>query len=350
MKRIAVFCDGTWNTPDESDNGKLCQTNVVKLANALLPTSTDGTPQLLYYDTGIGSEGNLLKRSYEGATGGGISDNILQGYRFIIKHYQKGDELFFFGFSRGAFTVRSLTGLIRNSGILKIEHSDQVDRAYEIYRSRKLDLQPRAVESTLFRKTFAVEEDTIIKFVGVWDTVGALGNPLFLNGIMSRRNQFHDTNISSKITNAFHALAIDEKRKNFEAALWHKKEEMDGQVLEQVWFPGVHSDVGGGYPEHETGLSDISLQWMLENAQSRNLSFGPVGLNPDPLGLKHESYRGFYKLQKEFPRPIDVPVPGRGPSNESLHSSVIERYKNDSNYRPKNLVDYFKRHPEKLNE
>jgi uncharacterized protein (DUF2235 family) len=345
MKRIAVFCDGTWNTPDESKDGKLCQTNVAKMANALLPESADGTLQLLYYDTGIGSEGNFIKRTFDGATGNGITNNILQAYRFIIGNYNPGDELFLFGFSRGAYTVRSLSGLIRNSGILKPENIGQVITAYKIYRSRKKNLQPRAIESTLFRKTFAVEESTSIKFIGVWDTVGSLGNPLLLKGILSKPNQFHDTELSSKINYAFHALAVDEKRKNFEATLWHQQPHSIGQVLEQVWFPGVHSDVGGGYPETENGLSDISLRWMLEKAQSCKLSFGPIVLNPDPLAIKHESYTGFYTLQKKLFRPIGLVSPKKGNTNESIHPSVIERYKKDEKYRPKNLVDYLKQHP-----
>jgi uncharacterized protein (DUF2235 family) len=348
MKRIAVFCDGTWNTPDESKDGQLCQTNVAKMAGALLPTSIDGKEQLLYYDTGIGSEGNLIKRAFDGATGSGITENILQAYRFIIGNFEPGDELFLFGFSRGAYTVRSLSGLIRNSGILKIENTDQVKRAFKIYRSRKADLQPRAIEATLFRKSFAIEESTIIKFIGVWDTVGSLGNPLWLTGMLSRRNQFHDTGLSTKINYAYHALAVDENRKNFEATLWHQKPNSTGQVLEQVWFPGVHSDIGGGYPETETGLSDISLKWMIDKAENCKLSFGPLTVNPDPLAVKHESYIGFYTLQKKLFRPIGSVNPVEGETNESIHPSVIERYKNDSIYRPKNLVDYLTRHPEVL--
>jgi len=346
MKRIAIFCDGTWNTPDELDEGKLCQTNVVKLANALLPTSADGKKQLLYYDTGIGSEGSFIKRTFDGATGTGITQNILQAYRFIIQNYEPEDELFFFGFSRGAFTVRSLAGLIRNSGILKVENLDLIPRAYEIYRSRRNDLQPRATEATLFRRTFAVEDITSIKFVGVWDTVGALGNPLFLNGILSRSNQFHDPELSSRIKFAYQALAIDEKRRNFKATLWHKQSNSAGQVLEQMWFSGVHSDVGGGYPQTETGLSDITLKWMCEKAENCQLNFAPLIANPAPLAQKHESYKGFYKVMKEFIRPMGMELTGKKETHESLHSSVIERYKNDEKYRPKNLVEYLKHHPE----
>lgn len=203
--------------------------------------------------------------------------------------------------------------------------------------------QPREVESTLFRKTYAVEEVTLIKFIGVWDTVGALGNPLFLKGIASKKNQFHDTELSTKIGFAYHALAIDEKRKNFEATLWRQQDGSINQVLEQVWFAGVHSDVGGGYPE--TGLSDIALEWMIAKAQNCQLKFDDIKLNPDAMASKHESFTGFYKLQSEFIRPIDVEIPGSGKTNESIHPSVVQRYKNDSHYRPKNLVDYFRRHP-----
>ena len=344
MKRIAVFCDGTWNTPDKSKDGKLCQTNVVKMANALSPKSTDGTVQLLYYDTGIGSDGAMTKRVFDGATGSGISGKILQAYRFLITNYEQGDELFLFGFSRGAFTVRSLSGLIRNSGILKAENLNLVQKAYSIYRSRHPRYQPREVESTLFRKTYAVEETTRIKFIGVWDTVGALGNPLMLKGFGNKQNQFHDTDLSTRICNAFHALAIDEKRKNFEATLWHQQPGTKEQVLEQVWFPGVHSDVGGGYPE--AGLSDIALQWMLEKAESCHLNFNNIEMAPNPMAAMHESYHGFYTLQSKYIRPIGIIEPEKGNTNESIHPSVLVRYKNDISYRPINLVDYFKLHTE----
>ena len=343
MKRIAIFCDGTWNTPDETVDGKLCQTNVVKMASALLPFSADGKKQLLYYDTGVGSTGGLLRRIFDGATGTGISENVLQAYRFIIKNYNPGDDLYFFGFSRGAFTVRSLAGLIRNSGILKPENMDQLQNAYQIYKSRKPEHQPREVEATLFRKTFAVADISKIKFIGVWDTVGSLGNPLLLNGILSRRNGFHDTKLSTSVEHAFQALAIDEKRRNFVATLWNQQQNAKGQLLEQVWFPGVHSDVGGGYPD--SGLSDLALEWMHEKAENCNLEFEDIPVNPDPKAKMHESYTGFYKLQHPLFRPIEIIDPSRGETNESLHPSVVERFKNDPSYRPKNLVKYFGKHP-----
>jgi uncharacterized protein (DUF2235 family) len=343
MKRIAIFCDGTWNTPDGMENGQSCQTNVVKMAKALRNQSEDGHRQILFYHNGVGSEGSMIKRVFDGATGTGISDNILEAYKFVIQTYEQGDELFLFGFSRGAFTVRSLAGLIRNSGILKKENLDQLPRAFEIYHSRNPRFHPRETESTLFRKTYAVEEVTQIKFVGVWDTVGALGNPLFLKSPMSRRNQFHDTGLSSKISYAYHAVAIDEKRKNFEVSLWHQQEDSKDQVLEQVWFAGVHSDVGGGYPE--AGLSDLALEWMLGKARDCQLKFDEIQMRPEPSAAKHESWTGFYKIKPAFLRPIAVEATGLGRTNEFIHSSVLDRYKNDNQYRPQNLVDYFRRCP-----
>jgi uncharacterized protein (DUF2235 family) len=335
MKRIAIFCDGTWNTPDEQKDGRPCQTNVVKMANALCTISTDNIEQQLYYDIGIGAEGRKLKRIFDGATGKGISENILQAYWFISMNYEPGDELFFFGFSRGAFTVRSLAGLIRNSGILSTKYPDSLKQAYYLYKSRHPAFHPKSEEATLFRKTYAVEESTNIKFIGVWDTVGALGNPLFLKGVVSGNNEFHDTDLSSRIENAYHALAIDEKRKNFQAALWRRKPDSTNQVLEQMWFVGVHSDIGGGYPE--SGLSDISLKWMLEKAENCKLHFNDIPMAPDSLGTKHESMTAIYRLAGTFHRPITLTSSAENETCEQLHPSVIERYNNDLSYRPANL-------------
>jgi len=341
MKRIAIFCDGTWNTPDKLDNGKPCQTNVVKLAQALRTHSDDGTVQRLYYDLGVGAEGSIFKKMFDGATGTGISANIIEAYLFLVNNYEPGDELFFFGFSRGAFTVRSLCGLIRNTGILHQKYADKIGKAYALYRSRNPSYHPKSEEAVLFRKTYAVEETTSIKFIGVWDTVGALGNPLFLKGVVSGRNEFHDTELSSKIENAFHALAIDEKRKNFQAALWHRQPGVTNQVLEQVWFAGVHSDIGGGYPE--PSLSDISLGWMADKARGCSLAFDDLNLHPDPLAKRHESMNALYSLAGILHRPIGVVKPGMGATNESLHPSVKERFNQIKDYRPVNLIQYLER-------
>jgi uncharacterized protein (DUF2235 family) len=340
MKRIIICCDGTWNTPDKTENGILCYTNVVKVAQAVKPFADDGIQQLTYYDLGVGSRGFILQRIFDGATGSGISKNILKAYRYVLQNYRLNDELFFFGFSRGAFTVRSLAGLIRNSGILKSDDPDLIKRAYNLYRSRSPLSHPRAREATLFRKTFAVADIVPIKFIGVWDTVGSLGNPLFINNFFSKislsvlGNQFHDTDLSSTVSFAYQALAIDEKRRNFEPTLWHQQDTSGKQKMEQVWFAGVHSNIGGGYPEN--GLSDIALNWLTAKAKECDLDIDEIPMDENYMEAPKESWKGFYELLPPYYREIGVKENG----NESVHQSAIDKYNKDENYHPKNLKKY----------
>ncbi len=346
MKRIVICCDGTWNTPDKQENGVPIATNVVKLAEAVRPKAADGMAQLMYYDPGVGTSGGWFKRIYDGATGAGLSRNILEAYRYLIRNYEPGDELFFFGFSRGAYTARSLAGLIRNSGILLQRHLYMLNQAFKLYRSGRKSTHPKEKEATLFRKTYSVSDITPVKFIGVWDTVGSLGNPLLLNGILSRRYRFHDTDLSSTVENAFQALAIDEKRRHFKAAVWHQQEHAKGrQILEQAWFAGVHSNVGGGYAR--SGLSNIALEWLLDKARGCGLEFSAIAFQQNPLEPREESRKGFYRLIPAFYRPIAKEEPKKGPTHESLHPSVLQRYQQNPSYRPRNLEEYFKRFPEK---
>jgi len=340
MKRIVICCDGTWNTPDETRAGLPRPTNVVKLAEAVQPES-GGVRQLLYYDAGIGSAGNPVSRAYDGATGAGLSAKLREAYRYLVTSYEVGDEIFLFGFSRGAFTVRSLAGLIRNSGVLGADDPRLLEQAFRLYRARGPATHPREREATLFRRTHAVADTTPIKLIGVWDTVGTLGNPLLVNGVLSRRNAFHDTALSSWVQRAYQALAIDEKRLHFPPTLWRKQAHAIGQVLEQVWFAGTHSDVGGGHAD--TGLSDLALCWMAEKAAAAGLALGPIRAFPDPTAPLTESRTGVYRALPPYARPLGVP--GVPPSCESLHPSVIERYRKDAGYRPANLDDFFLRNP-----
>lgn len=343
MKRIVICCDGTWNSPDETVHGIAVATNVVRVAQAVLPRAADRIEQRLYYDPGVGTAGSYLKRVFDGATGSGLSVNVRQAYRYLISCYEPGDELFFFGFSRGAFTVRSLGGLIRNCGILRREAADRVDHGYALYRSRAPGAHPRERESVLFRRSYAVSDIVPIHFIGVWDTVGALGNPLLANGYLSRRQIFHDTNLSSTVAHAYQALAIDEKRRHFRAALWNRQAHATQQVLEQAWFAGVHSNVGGGYAN--SGLSDIALEWMVGKARDCGLGLDNIATTPDPVAPREESRKGAYRLIPAYHRPIDLPASGLGATHERLHTSVLERYRAEPGYRPPNLEDYFRRNP-----
>jgi len=341
MKRIVVCCDGTWNRPDQFDRGKLRPTNVTKIALAIAPHDQDGNLQQVYYRRGVGTDPWEQLRG--GAFGMGLSRNTQDAYQYLIKHYEPGDELFLFGFSRGAYTVRSLAGLIRNSGLLRREHSDRLREAYALYRRRDRESHPVETEATLFRKTYSYESlghSVRIKLIGVWDTVGALGIPIGWLGQVSRRFfrlEFHDVKLSSYVDSAFQALAIDERRRPFEPSIWEWQPHAKGQRLEQVWFAGVHSDVGGGY--EDSGLSDNVFKWMKERAVECDLAFDEAYLSnkvdPDPMGKLHESRTGLYLLLP--PRPRELCKPREAQTFETVHSSAWERRQRDASYRPKNL-------------
>jgi uncharacterized protein (DUF2235 family) len=346
-KRLVVCCDGTWNTPDQAMEGRPCPTNVTKVALEVAEKGGDGRQQCVYYLRGVGTARG--ERIRGGAFGVGLSRNVKEAYRTIVENYEPDDELFFFGFSRGAFTARSTAGFVRNCGVLKRQHAYRVDEAYALYRDR--DAHPRGTESELFRRSYSYDPD--ITFIGVWDTVGALGIPVRGMGWLNKRWAFHDTQLSSKVKNAFQALAIDEKRGPFRPTLW-KPHENDvhppDQRLEQVWFSGVHCGIGGGY--EDTSLSDIALLWMVQRAKECGLAFRPDAfrwrppgqppnddrprLTPTFAGLLRESRKGFYQVSPKHHRKIGE----HHARTESVASTAVLRYQQDWSYRPRRLGAY----------
>ena len=331
-KRIIICSDGTWNSPDQTDEGVVSPTNVSKLALAVAPEAADGRRQLLYYDPGVGT--HWYDRFRGGFSGWGISRNILEGYRFLMEHYEDGDEIFLFGFSRGAYTVRSLAGLLRNSGLLHTRNRDMLKHAYRLYRRRDKESHPRAIESELFRRTYSRE--VRIHCIGVWDTVGALGIPSanfdFLNKLLNV--EFHDVDLSSRIDNAFQALAIDERRRAFEPSIWRKQDGVCCQRLEQVWFSGVHSNIGGGY--RDTGLSDIALGWMMDRAAECGLEFDLAALErlgfeirPRWNGWLVDSKKGLYQLIPDYIRPIEISPA----TSTAVAPEAWQRFEGDPAYR-----------------
>ncbi len=349
MKRIVLCCDGTWNSADQEKNGVPCPTNVVKLGYRIAKRDPAGVAQIVYYDQGVGT-GNPVDRLSGGAFGEGLEENIHDAYRFLVANYERGDELYLFGFSRGAFTARSIVGMVRKCGVLGRAHVKHYRDALNLYRN---DARPAERDPTEFRKNYCLygNDDIEVRFIGVWDTVGALGIPLRgLRWLTRRDHQFHDTELSGSVKEAYHALAIDEHRSSFEPATWDYKPK-DGQHVEQVWFCGAHSDVGGGYAEHE--LSDIPLQWMIDKALAAGLAFDKEAidanpLKPDPLGAIHDSKTGFYNVAPAFHRVIGKAkksdgAPEHDDPTQFLHRSVLERWDKDPSYRPKALQDYFKR-------
>lgn len=353
MKRIAIFCDGTWNSADQASNGEPSPTNVFKLATRV--ARRDGAiPQIAYYGQGVGTGGSIDKFT-GGAFGRGLDDNLYAAYRFLVFNYEPGDEIFLFGFSRGAYTARSLGGMIRKCGILRLESADQYRDAVSLYGD---DCHPDDDAPLAFRRSCSVMEElpTPIQFIGVWDTVGALGIPVRgLRALTARKYRFHDVELSGSVRNAAHALAIDERRAPFEAARWAYKPK-PGQTIRQAWFCGAHSDIGGGYPPGQWGLSDIALGWMREQAEEAGLEVeagagSAYPPNPDPMAPVHNSKTGLYRLTVGNDRVIGLAAqPDAQPDEEStridptqfLHPSVLRRWDQDPGYRPKNLRDYFR--------
>ncbi|MEU6348190.1 DUF2235 domain-containing protein [Streptomyces sp. NPDC047072] len=340
-KRLVVCCDGTWNMPNQK-----YVTNVSKVARAVLPVAADGTEQRVGYLDGVGTK--WTDKYVGGAFGWGLSEKVREAYCFLVENYEPGDELFLFGFSRGAYTARSLAGLVRNSGILRPEHEGRLAEAWDLYRDR--DKKPGEQVSKDFRKAYAHE--TKIRFIGVWDTVGALGIPVpgphVLWPLVKWVNShwaFHDTELSSWIDGAFHALAVDEQRRAFAPTLWHQQADAEGQELKQVWFSGVHCDIGGGY--EDTSQSDLSLRWMVARAAEYGLEIdtGALGLGGfDALGELHESRTKFYRLTRALHRPIGQSrsePEGRLDGDEFVSSTAKSRYENaDPRYCPRELERY----------
>lgn len=336
VKRIVVCADGTWNRPEENLS-KDTPTNVLRLARAIKPVGAGQAPQQVFYDWGVGS---YYSKVVGGATGGGLNKNIMDDYRYIVQNYAPNDEIFLFGFSRGAYTVRSLCGLINNCGILKRPDARLIRSAFELYKKPGKVNAPKGANSIAFRQAHS-HASRKIKFVGVWDTVGAMGIPLSFLGLLDDKDEFYDNKLGSNVAIARHALAIDELRKDFEPTVWSPKAGLD---LKQVWFVGAHSDVGGSYTPDRDGtlLSDIPLGWMMRQATAAGLTIEThlqQSLKSNALAKLHPSRRSYYRIKKKYYREID-----HGQGNVLIHKSVKQRWDAPLGYQPKNLEAYIKAH------
>ncbi|MET0115993.1 MAG: DUF2235 domain-containing protein [Sedimenticola sp.] len=325
MKRIVIGCDGTWNTPDQTDRGQRRPTNITKLLRAVLPTDDGGIDQVVYYDKGLGTHWGI-SRWIEGATGYGISDNIIEAYRFLCLNYAPGDEIYLLGFSRGAFTVRSLVGLVGTVGLLPKSNEYFTPEAYDLYRSKDNPSQFRQQYETL---------DVKIRFLGVFDTVGALGIPIgILNWLTASRHQFHRVGLGDNVDHAFHALALDERRRQFAPTLWKPDQAVPSTNMEQVWYVGVHTNIGGGYAPD--GLANIPLHSMKNRMIKLGLQLDTEFLShykPNPEGMLRNSRKGLYRLTRTLERKTLASPNG----NERIHTTVYERMDRDSTYKPPNV-------------
>jgi uncharacterized protein (DUF2235 family) len=321
-KRIAFCADGTWDSSAKN-------TNVYKLFKSLSVTAD----QMPFYDDGVGADGDPIWKLIGGAFGTGLWQKIKEGYTKIAHVYEAGDPLFLFGFSRGAFTARSLAGMIAACGLPTKNFNDAlVETAFKAYRDK--DDRQSLLEQLKDCNMYPAK----ITMVGVWDTVGSLGIPAALGGVDPVLYGFLDTGLNPAVLNAYHALAIDERRFQFPPTLW-TSQPAPGQKLEQVWFCGVHSDIGGGEPDDAPGttaLSDITLSWMMSKAAALGLQIDStvqkqyaIPLDPEySLDKLHTSWN----ILSGFPRMRSID------KNAVLANSVLVRSQHDTSYRPTNLI------------
>jgi uncharacterized protein (DUF2235 family) len=353
MKRIVVCCDGTWNDPSKPK-----QTNVSKLANAVVRRDEpegDQPAQRVHYVDGVGTKGSLWDQLRGAAVGYGLDANVQIAYRYIAEDYEPGDDIYLFGFSRGAYTARSTLGMVRKCGIVKDTAVDKIAAAWEYYRNGD---HPESDAAKAFRAAYAralsTPEDNVpvAKFIGVWDTVGSLGVPI---GRLQAKFNFHDVTLTSLVDNAYHALAIDEKRRDYIPTLWARsKTPRKEQELEQCWFSGSHSDVGGGAGfAGDDAQSDHCLRWILDKAMRCGLDVdaGRIAWTPPRQDFPrlHTDPGLIFKLwgliREPISRPIGQGVPygqeGYGrPSFETVDQEARRRLHMAPSYQPKNLITW----------
>ena len=280
MKRIVILIDGTWDKEGTTGN-----TNVAKLGvNALIKRrAANGTVQQVRYHDGVGAYGDIFKKILGGAIGLGLKKIVLDCYGFLVGDYEAGDEIYIFGFSRGAYAARALAGLIGASGVARRPNADLFEAAWQHYRvspaSRQRPQHASSAERTKIAKYRSIEDDGAfhdtrsIKCVAVWDTVGSYGIPAGFGLAPLARYValiflgFHDTSFGEHVDVGLHAVAIDEHRRPFVPTFWTiaKGQQPRGHV-EQTWFPGAHGNVGGGYAD--SGLSDLALIWMVARVRA----------------------------------------------------------------------------------
>lgn len=318
MKRLVVCCDGTWNKPDNEN-----VTNVEKIARTVRsdPSLTGGVYQLVYYISGVGTGSYEADRLLGGAFGFGLFHNVIACYRFLAQNYEPGDEIFIVGFSRGAYTARSVAGMLATVGLLtKVALvEERLPWAVHLYQGTKMPEGAFGESVDEFKHDHC--HNAKITFLGVFDTVGALGVP----GFRRSTPRFHSVQLSDQVLCARQALAIDETRLKFSPTLWEAPGKTADAATEdarvkQVWFEGAHSDIGGGYAQ--TGLSDTSLLWIAREAHAAGLVFDSellgkyVNSGSDPI--RHNPLNLMYKLDNAALR-IRQHLPGHDPASEFSH-------------------------------
>jgi len=328
MKNIIFCADGTWDHPKNTTSVSTTDSNVYKLYKAL-PTTATQCPR---YDDGVGADGSLISKFIGGAFGEGLFAKIKEGYTKIAHDYSPGDQIFLFGFSRGAYTARSISGMLAFCGLPATLTDAAIDDAFDAYRKPPQSPERAAAKAALVA-TYG-NKPVEIAVVGVWDTVGALGIPSIIGGVDPLKYGFLNTGLSPCVKAAYQAIAIDEHRREFPPTLW-EVEGVPGQVVEQVWFTGAHSNVGGGCPD--SGLSDITLKWMLEKCKANGLVIDPTVWS---------TYQAIDENASNFLAAIDpswnvlwgIPLIRTIPPDAYIAGSVAARLTHQAAYQPSNLL------------
>lgn len=346
-QRLILLFDGTWADPEN-------QTNVFRLAQRI--HEYDGSvEQRFFYHPGVGS--GKIGRFMGGIFGYGLSQNLLDGYEWLAKRYTDEDEIWIFGFSRGAYTARSLVGLIQKCGLLRIVTPSLLDKAEHLYRDK--NLTPDDEECRDFKRQYS--RTPRVHFIGVWDTVGALGIP-GTSFLERGKYSWRDTRLSGAVDYAYHAVALDEHRAAYDVSLWvseDKLQEAYNRAIEQRWFIGAHANVGGGYGDGDA-LADIPLQWMVEKASRAGLKLDAFNAVDDawqtpPRDSYDEFLHGTYALFRQITHPgrgryvrhFASELDGKPAVNVTVDPSVWQRWEAvEYGYRPRTLTDAGKEPPE----
>jgi len=356
-KRLLVFLDGTWNAVGSN-------TNVWRMKSLCARAGTQGEEQRVYYDIGVNG-------FWGGTVGKGLSDNVREAYEWLMDNYDEGDDIFVFGFSRGAYTARSVAGLVAKHGLLRPGSPLGTGQLFARYKRsddrtlwKLLELRDAGTlnDATLEERWLMKYSQPVhIKMVGVWDTVGTVGVPLFsFEGISRSTFGFLHTGLRISIDNGYHALAIDEHRKDFAPTLWTVRKPLEpGAVVakpraiesvEQRWFAGAHANVGGGCESDI--LAQAPLRWMMKKASGHGLAFRQdVEIDGDLLTAPiSDSYREFAKgmYSKVYSRsyrelggePKTLEGGIHTTVNETIDASVFNRWRQSSEYRPPTVVEW----------
>jgi len=327
-KNIVILCDGTGNKIGRDE-----RTNIVDMLQDLEISEK----QIVYYDMGVGTQSiadfwvfrklglsrivGKIGMTFRKATGAGVRANVRQAYRFLMDTYEQGDRVFLFGFSRGAYTARLIAGLLMKVGLLRPGNFQLVDEATNLYFNKAPQNDVAAFKRVATRACD-------IHFVGVFDTVASMA-------LLFNVDFFSDNALHPKVSRGVHAVSIDDRRSKFRPNLWDVPADQIGKRVEQVWFAGVHSDVGGWY--RDRSLSAVALRWMLKHARNDGLLapdefLAKIEERADPEGPQHESYKGFWTLVPGGDKRRAIPKGAR------VHDSVkVRRASSKIAYNPPNL-------------